>query len=275
MTPPAFDNFRFSQNNLSVKSKLELFNADCLSVFRKLPRGSVDLILCDPPYGTTDARWDSVIPLRPMWSGIERIIGDKNCMVLLFGKNPFTAKLIASNNKRFSYDLIWEKSNIVGMFDVRRRPMCKYEIISVFRYGQNKYFPQCKMKPHSLVGQNRTYKTKERFAANQHRVYHSQKNRDTAPPSQGFPHDILRFPNIQHRLHSTEKPTKLLMHLIESYSRPGETVLDFCMGSGSTAIAAMATGRNFIGMELEKNIFDKASRRIELYEKQLATLGKM
>ena len=254
---------------------IKLHNADCLQVLRKeIEPNSIDMVLTDPPYGTTAAQWDAIVPLKPMWSGIERVINDKSAMVLLFGKNPFTAKLISSNYQRFSYDLVWEKSRAPGGLSANQKPFCKIEYISVFRYGKYKYEAQCTMRNENVKKGERDRKARI-VASNQHRVQRAQHLGKNLSPTKKFPMDLLRFPSPMNRLHPTQKPVKLLMYLIESYTLPGETVLDFCMGSGSTAIAAMATGRNFIGIELEKNIYEKASRRIDLYRKKLISLGKM
>ena len=250
---------------------MELFHTDCLTAFRELPADSIDLVLCDPPYGLTHANWDSAIPLKPMWSGIEKVINNASCHVLLFGQNPFTAKLIASNMQRYSYDWIWEKSTLTQFLGSAQQPMKKYEIISNFKYGKNKYIPQC---THGNKSNHKKAETHKKLAANQNKLYSTTKKTRNAPTTQKFPHNILRFASPGQKIHNTEKPIKLLMHLIESYSRPGETVLDFTMGSGSTGIAALATGRKFVGVEINEDIFKKAKRRIELYIETLKSLGK-
>ena len=257
---------------------MELFNENCLSVFKKIPPGSVDLVLTDPPYGITEARWDAVIPLKPMWTGIERVLNKKSGMVLLFGKNPFTAKLISSNFKKFSYDLVWEKTRLTNPFSFRKRPMGKHEIISVFKYGKTKFFPQSFFKKGKKKGSKvkvgGSGRKEKKIASNEHDCYDVHRSKGLRPATQGFHSDILRFASANGGIHATEKPTALLAHLIRSYSAEGETVLDFTMGSGSTGVACLMTGRKFIGCELDDSIFRKAKRRCELYQKQMSEMGK-
>ena len=236
------------------------------------------MVLTDPPYGTTDCSWDSIIPFRSLWPALEGVI-KPNCMVVLFGKNPFTAKLIASNTKRYCYDYIWVKGNSVRHLSSNKMPMSQHELISVFRYGRGKYYAQCKMRN----SQHRNKKIKGQVYSHRERptnisgVYRGKNSIKVSPQTKQFPTDVLCFSvgKNTHRIHQTQKPTKLLEFLINSYSLPGETVLDYTMGSASTAIAAMATGRDFVGFELDREIFDKAKRRVELYQKQLVMLGKM
>ena len=225
---------------------------DCLELMNDIPDGSIDMILCDLPYGTTKNKWDSVIPFEPLWEQYNRVIKD-NGAIVLFSQMPFTVDLVASNYKDFRYEWIWEKLSASGHLNANRMPMKKHENILVFYKKLPTYNPQfTEGKPYVA-----TYST---HSSN----YGKQKdNITTINDGKRYPVDIIKF-NNDRGLHPTQKPVELLEYLIKTYTNEGEIVLDNCMGSGSTGVACMNTGRRCIGFELDKQYFDIASERLQL-----------
>lgn len=222
---------------------------------KDIPNGSVDLILTDPPYGTTACKWDSVIPFEPMWEQLNRII-KPNGAICLFGSEPFSSALRMSNIKQFKYDWIWDKKIPSGMCNAKIQPMRQTENISVFINGKSYYNPQMKKRdnPIKAGGLKDSYsggnagKTMKPL----HKIYDEK-----------YPTTLITFDKVRRcNFHPTQKPVDLLEYLIKTYTNDGETVLDFTMGSGSTGVACVNTGRNFIGIELDKQYFDIASNRI-------------
>jgi site-specific DNA-methyltransferase (adenine-specific) len=239
---------------------IELWHGDCLELMKNIPAGSVDLVLTDPPYGTTACKWDSVIPFEPMWEQYNRIIKD-NGAIVLFGNEPFTSQLICSNLKGFKYRWDWNKKIPSGMGWAKYRPMQQTEDISVFTKNGKKtvYNPQMiKRKTPIKSGGN----------AIQSDVYHEFKSMSENYPYKKTyeyknPITLLEFVKIRKgAVHPTQKPVALLEYLIKTYTNEGDTVLDNCMGSGSTGVACVNTGRKFIGIELDKGYFDIAEKRI-------------
>ena len=234
---------------------IELYHGDCLELMKQIPDGSVDMILTDPPYGTTACKWDNVIPFEPMWEQIWRVL-KPNGACLLFGSEPFSSALRMSQIKRFKYDWVWDTQNkVTGYFNAKRKPLTNHEIVSVFSDGVPLYQPQ----PYEV-----NYKTRK-FSRNKSDNYSSGNNIDHGRQiSVGFPRSILRFPGkmTTKQQHPTQKPVALLEYLIKTYTLEGETVLDFTMGSGSTGVACVNTGRKFIGIEMDDKYFDIASKRI-------------
>ena len=241
----------------------KLYNGNCLEVMDKLIEEGikVDCILCDPPYGTIKCKWDAVIPFDEMWDRLNKLI-KPNGAILLFGNEPFTSELICSNLKGFKYRWDWNKKIPSGVGYAKYRPMQQTEDISVFTKNGEKtiYNPQMikrdkpiksggnKLKENScstLVGIDTTKEYKKTY---------EYKNPTT---------QILKFSYDKERLHPTQKPVDLLEYLIKTYTNENELILDFTMGSGSTGVACMNTNRKFIGIELDKNYFDIASKRIE------------
>ena len=223
----------------------------CLELMKDIPDGSIDMILCDLPYGTTKNKWDSVIPFEPLWEQYNRVIKD-NGAIVLFSQMPFTVDLVASNYKDFRYEWIWEKLSASGHLNANRMPMKKHENILVFYKKLPTYNPQfTEGKPYVA-----TYST---HSSN----YGKQKdNITTINDGKRYPVDIIKF-NNDRGLHPTQKPVELLEYLIKTYTNEGDTVLDNCMGSGSTGVACVNTGRNFIGIELDGGYFEIAKSRIE------------
>jgi site-specific DNA-methyltransferase (adenine-specific) len=234
---------------------IDLLQGDCLKLMKDIPDGSVDMILCDLPYGTTACKWDSVIPFEPMWEQYERIIKD-NGAIVLFGSEPFSSALRMSNIKHYKYDWVWDKVNrYTGYGNCKNAPLRRYETISVFAKQKTTYNPQMTVgKPYKKTGD---YSSK---------IYGTGKIKKTGENSgTRYPYNILQFKGDDKKngfLHPTQKPVELCEYLIKTYTNEGETVLDNCMGSGSTGVACINTGRNFIGIELDKGYFNIAQKRI-------------
>jgi site-specific DNA-methyltransferase (adenine-specific) len=227
---------------------MQLFNDDCLKVLPTIPDKSIDLILTDPPYGTTQCKWDSVIPFDSMWKELKRITKE-NSAIALFGCEPFSSALRMSNIENFKYDWIWKKSNVMGFLNAKKRPLKETEIISIF--NSNIYKPQ-NLKI-NVNGENK--RGGQTDILNKYQT--SNKSEFT-----NYPRTIIEFKNDK-GLHPTQKPIALLEYLIKTYTNEGETVLDFTMGSGSTGVACKNINRKFIGIEMDKNYFDIAKNRIE------------
>ena len=238
---------------------IKLYNGDCLEVMKQIPDNSVDLVLCDLPYETTNVYWDTVIPFDKLWEMYERVCKE-NTAVLLFSKQPFTTSLINSNPKNFKYNLIWVKNVPTGMSSSKYRPMKYFEEILVFYKKPPVYNPIMKER----VGVHKEcYRYEHYCGSNNHIQYKKVKKK--YDPDYVQPSDVLLFdvvPNRNGKKHPTQKPVELLEYLIRTYSNEGDMVLDNCMGSGSTGVACTNTGRNFIGIEKEENYFNIAQQRI-------------
>jgi site-specific DNA-methyltransferase (adenine-specific) len=238
-----------------VLSKImQLFNDDCLKVLPTIPDKSIDLILTDPPYGTTQCKWDSIIPFEPMWNQLKRVIKDNGC-IALFGSEPFSSNLRMSNINNYKYDWIWQKQQGTNPLSVNYMPLKDYEIISIFYKTKPTYNPQMSF--------GKPYKAYKSTIKKIGEVYGGQKSqhRDN-PKGSRFPKMVLYF-KTERGLHPTQKPVTLLEYLIKTYTNENDTVLDFTMGSGSTGVACKNLNRRFIGIELEKNYFKIAKDRIE------------
>lgn len=229
---------------------MDLRQGDCLEIMPTLPSESVDMVLCDPPYGMTQCPWDSIVPLHEMWQQIYRITR-KNRAQVLFGAQPFTTILIASNIEKFRHNWIWEKPSVTNALNAQKMPMRCCEDVLVFSEGraQPDYYPQGLKKMNKIFrnAQSAIYGPKTE-------VYLQEKT--------GYPTHLIKFDYDKERVHPTQKPVKLLEYLIKTYTNPGDTVLDFTMGSGSTGVACKNTGRKFIGIEKDPEYFEIAKRRI-------------
>jgi site-specific DNA-methyltransferase (adenine-specific) len=231
----------------------KIYHGDCLEIMKDIPDGSIDMILCDLPYGTTACKWDSIIPLEPLWEQYERVIKDNGAIVLT-ASQPFTTTLINSNIKHFRYSWIWEKEQGVNFLMAKKQPLKVHEDICVFSKRQTVYNPQMsKGKPY-ISGKGDSGEVTGRVKKIQ------TKNKGTR-----YPRSVIRFKR-ETGLHPTQKPVPLFEYLIKTYTNEGETVLDNCIGSGTTAIAALNTGRFFIGIEKEKEYVDIANKRIEEHQ---------
>ena len=245
----------------------KIHQGDCLELMKVIPDGSIDMILCDLPYGTTACKWDTVIPFEPLWEQYERVIKDNGAIVLT-SSQPFTTKLIESNFKLFKYCWYWIKSKPNGWQHAKNKPMTKVEEVVVFskapmghisKLGDKRmvYYPQG-IKP---IG-------KKKVTAVAHgKMMGSRPNQigKEYESFTGFPNNVLEYPNVigKQALHPTQKPVELFKYLIKTYTNEGETVLDNCMGSGTTAIAALNANRSFIGIEKDKEYVDIANERIK------------
>ena len=236
---------------------MELIHGDCLEEMKKIPNKSIDMILCDLPYGTTKCKWDIIIPFDELWEQYNRIIKD-NGAIVLFGSQPFTSKLICSNIDNYKYDWIWDKKKSPNFRGVKYQPLIPYEIISVF--NTTKYNPQM------VEGKMRKkggYPSKNEEQA-------ISRGTEIKINNLYYPKAILEFSKANNKesgLHPTQKPIALLEYLIKTYTNENEVVLDNCMGSGSTCVACINTNRQFIGIELDKNYFEIAEKRIKEADK--------
>lgn len=244
---------------------MELVFGDCLDAMKDIPENSIDMVLTDPPYGTTACKWDTVIPFKPMWEQLKRITKD-NGAICLFGSEPFSSHLRLSNLKMFKYDWVMQKSQKNGHVNAKLKPLLDHEILSVFSKGKtsngNKnnmvYYPQGLVEINKTVDGRRKKQHENSMGRKAMKVY-TQKY--TNYPTQ------IKFMQCVHphkKVHPTQKPVALLEYLIKTYTLENETVLDFTMGSGSTGVACKNLNRNFIGIEKEKKYFEIAKERISI-----------
>ena len=236
---------------------MTLWHGDCLEMMKDIPDGSVDMILCDLPYGTTRNRWDIIIPFDELWEHYGRVI-KKNGAIVLFSDGLFSVQLISSNTKLWRYNLVWDKMLASGFLNANKMPLRRHELISVFYKKPPTYNPQ------KTVGQQNHSKGRAKESKNNnYGNFGFVDNKDVLGELK-HPTSILTFqkPHPSVSVHPTQKPVALLEYLVKTYTNEGETVLDNCMGSGSTGIACVNTGRNFIGIELDKGYYDIAEKRI-------------
>lgn len=241
-------------------SDIKLFCGDCLNEMQNIEDKSVNLILCDLPYGSTSCSWDIIIPFDKLWDEYNRVLTD-NGIVVLFSSGFFTIDLINSNRKDFKYKLIWKKNVPTGMSSAKYRPMKYYEEICVFYKKIGTYNPQ--MKPRVGVGKA-CYNYDHYCGESNHVEYKKVKKR--YDPDLVQPSDVLEFnvvPNRNGKVHPTQKPIELLEWLVNTYSNENDLVLDNTMGSGSTGVACRNLNRNFIGIEKDEKYFEIAKQRIE------------
>ena len=246
-----------------------IYNEDCLTGMQRIPDGSVDCIICDLPYGTTECAWDCVIPFDKLWEQYERIV-KPTAAIVLFGQEPFSTYLRMSNMKMWKYDWIWVKNEPKGFLEAKNKPMKKHEIISVFSKGASAngcnnritYNPQG-LRPCHKVKTN---------VSGEGSVYGSRSNREGGTKFvqsfENYPTTVLNFDLDNNTKHPTQKPVNLLRYLILTYSNEGDTILDNTIGSGTTAVAALREKRHFIGFELNRDYYDIALRRIKLEQQQ-------
>lgn len=268
-------NLQDVQNNINYSNMIEpnsLHLGDCLDIMKDIPDNSIDCIICDLPYGTTDCAWDSVIPMQPLWEQYKRILKHQGS-VLLFGSEPFSTMLRMSNLDWYKYDWIWEKSSSAGFVHAKNMPMKRHEVISVFSGAS--------MGHESLLGENRmTYNPQGLIPC--HKVSVNAKGKfggvvGTRPSHKdvvvsewtNYPSSILKFDNDGDGWHPTQKPVDLLRYLILTYSNQNDIILDNCMGSGTTCVAAIKEKRRYIGIEKEEKYFRIANKRIEQEKMQL------
>jgi len=232
---------------------ITIFNADCIEAMATLPDASIDAVITDPPYGTTACSWDTPIPFAPMWEQLKRITRPRGAIVL-FGSQPFTSALVMSNPAMFRYDWVWEKVKATGHLNAARRPMRQHENILVFGDGGTVYNPQG-----IVVGNFRTGCPAKRL---RHSIYGQERHHTHVSTIGNFPKTIIRIEMEYPTQHPTQKPLTLLSYLIRTYTNPGDTVLDFTVGSGTTLRAAKDSGRRAIGIEIDERYCEIAARRL-------------
>ena len=243
----------------------KIYQGDCLELMKNIKDKSIDCIICDLPYGVTSKnKWDTIIPYEPLWKEYKRIIKD-NGPIILFGQDKFTAKTMLSNEKMHKYNLIWNKVLTSGFLNAGRMPLREHEDIMIFYKKLPTYNPQfTEGKP--LHGMGEKFK-KVKNNNNNYNDFNSCNNpsANREGDTKKYPKSILTFPRpaSSKMLHPTEKPIELLEYLIKTYSNENDVILDNCMGSGSTGVAALNTNRRFIGIELDENYFNIAKNRLE------------
>ena len=246
----------------------KLLNGDCLELMKKIPDSSIDAIICDLPYGTTDCSWDAIIPFDKLWEQYERVIKDDGAIVL-FGCEPFSSALRMSNLKLYKYDWVWDKIQGANFLNVKYQPLKNIENIMVFSKGRitNGKRQPIKYNPQGVQVTNivKTNSSDYNGAFGSSSV---KKGKQYTTTGSGYPKCILQFAKDKEGLHPTQKPVALLEYLIKTYTNEGDIVLDNCMGSGSTGVAAINTNRNFIGIELDEGYFNIAKERIENINKK-------
>lgn len=243
--------------------KQEIWHGDCLEVMKDIPDKSVDMILCDLPYGTTACKWDVIIPFDKLWDQYRRICKN-DAAIVLFGSEPFSSHLRLSGLRFFKYDWIWKKNKPSGMITAKIMPMKEHEIISVFSFGRSKYFPikQKTKSESSLKNAKAGYTNKGNFESRIDGVVAGQnKWNEMVNPRSVLDFDVE--PMRKGRLHPTQKPLALCEYLIKTYTNEDDLVLDNCAGSGSTLVAAKNLGRRFIGIEKEKEYYDICLERLK------------
>jgi site-specific DNA-methyltransferase (adenine-specific) len=236
-----------------------LMQGDCLERMKEIPSGSVDMILTDPPYGTTQCKWDSIIPLDLMWENLKRIIKPDGAIVITAAQ-PFTSVLVMSNIKQFKYQWVWEKNLKTGNLNAKRMPMCGHEDVVVFCAKSPTYNPQ-KRKRTTEVRSGNKRNSKTEVYGKQREFYVDNQSDWIAPDT--VLNGIPCVHSSEGRIHPNQKPVELMKYLIKTYTNEGETVLDFTMGSGTTGVAAVNASRKFIGIELDDGFFSIATNRIE------------
>lgn len=243
---------------------IRLSHGDCLELMKEIPDKSIDMILCDLPYGLTHCDWDIPLDMRSMWGEYKRIIKDHGA-ILLFSIQPFTSDLIQSNKRMFRYEIVWEKTQKTGFYNANKMPLKAHENILVFYKKLPTYNPQKYTVERKDIGRIRNEK------ADRCVLYGHVEAQDWVETGQRYPHDVIHFSNWNGALfgktdkatkHPTQKPVPLLEYLIKTYTNEGDTVLDTCMGSGSTGVACVNLNRDFIGMELKQEYFNTATERI-------------
>lgn len=229
-------------------AKTYMRQGDCLELMRELPDASVDLILCDLPYGTTQNKWDTVIPFDALWEAYKRVCRGA---VVLTAAQPFSSALVMSNLDGFRYQWVWVKSKITGVLNAKKMPVRKHEQVLVFSERPTMYNAQ------GLVAKGTATKQ-----GGNSRNYGQRCTDEYVQEWTNWPRDVLEIASEGNTVHPTQKPVALMEYLIRTYTNEGDTVLDNCMGSGTTGVACMNTGRNFIGMEKDAEYFQLARERV-------------
>lgn len=258
---------------MEMNENIKLLHGDCIELFPKIPDASIDAIITDPPYGITKCDWDKVVPFDSLWKHYNRVL-KRNGVIVIFGTEPFTSELVCSNKKMFREKLTWQKHRPSNMGNAKRMHLKYSEDIIVFSFGRNIYNPQMQPRTSNRVRQAQKGTSKQwRTNGNTSRevcfaTQYAPRSWDSFNADWKYPSNILPFPavvsNSREKVnHPTQKPVSLLMYLIKTYTQEDALILDTFMGSGTTGVACINTGRKFIGMELDDNYFSIAKTRIE------------
>ena len=244
---------------------VKLMLGDCLELMKDIPDGSVDLILTDPPYGTTACKWDSIIPLEPMWEQLKRVIKPKGAIVMT-ASQPFTTTLISSNIKMFKYCWVWEKNSGTNFMHSKHQPLKCHEDLVVFSLGGAAQGSKNAMEYNRQMTDGEPYN--RGFVGGKRKLLSKGMNGAVINNTSGkrCPRSVVKFNRVQRGVHPTQKPVDLMEYMIKTYTLEGETVLDFTMGSGTTGVAAKNLNRSFIGIELDEGYYNIAKERIEKVE---------
>ena len=239
---------------------ISLMQGDCLGRMKEIESGSVDAIICDPPYGTTACKWDSVIPLEPMWEQLKRVI-KPNGAIVMTASQPFTSVLVSSNLSQFRQIQVWDKKMPTGHLNAKKKILSRHEDIVMFSPSKFGHFTY---NPIKTKGRMRNKTPKRKADDYDGRAYGKVKHRGDNYNDEYYPTSIVEVSNANqgNKQHPTQKPVALMEYLIKTYTNEGETVLDFTMGSGTTGVAAKNLNRKFIGIELDKEYFKIAEKRI-------------
>lgn len=250
-----------SETNLEIENFIDhenrIFNIDCLKGMREIKSASVDMILCDLPYGTTQNKWDSIIPFDLLWDQYLRIIKENGAIVLTAAQ-PFSSALIMSKQELFRYEWIWEKNTATGFMNANKMPLRAHENILIFYKKLPTYNPQ--------FSQSEPYEKKrtgKKETGNNYGKVGIESHTDIKNDGKRFPRSVVNFKREERAIHPTQKPVSLFKYLIETYTNPGDIIMDNCIGSGTTAIAAILSNRRFIGFENNKEYYEIATKRIE------------
>ena len=250
-----------------MEEQYKLYNGDCLEIMKDIKDKSIDMILCDLPYGTTNCKWDSIIPFEPLWEQYNRVIKD-NGAIVLFASQPFTTMLIGSNIKCYKHSWVWHKKNAGNILVAKYQPLKTTEDIVVFSKNGKRvnYYP---IMTNGHKDRSKEKPTKQRSDLFSDFKSGEFKHGTNKKGDERYPKHLIEFSNASRKehYHPTQKPVDLLEYLIKTYTKEGETVLDNCMGSGSTGVACITTNRNFIGIELNTDYYNIAKQRIDEYAK--------
>lgn len=247
---------------------MQIIHSDALSALAGIPDASVDMVLTDPPYGTTACKWDTIIPFEPMWEQLKRVT-KANGAIVLFGSQPFTSALVMSNVTMFKYSWVWDKVRPVGHLVAKKRPMSNHEDLCVFYRSAPSYYPLMTEKDRPETGWSLERSRTDICGGRTTGVA------EICTRTHSYPKTIIRFGGCGNaeRLHPTQKPVALCEYLIKTYTNAGETVLDFTMGSGTTGVACVKTGRKFIGIEKDNQYYEIARKRIADAQHETSLLG--
>jgi len=238
-------------------SDITLFKGDCLEEMKRIRSGSVDMVLTDPPYGTTACKWDSVIPLQSLWKQLKRVV-KKNAAIVMTSGQPFTTSLIHSNIKQFKYCWMWQKTRKTGFPNAKKQPLRNIEDVVVFYDKQTIYNPQGVVRVDEVVTRRKPKNDTVNAGENDGSLCKTYIKEFT-----GYPDQVLKIKSEGKTVHPTQKPVALMEYLIKTYTNEDDTILDFTMGSGTTGVACVNLKRKFIGIELDENYFQIAKERIQ------------